>query len=682
MIFSYRQKLILTNCLKSKEAVTVAEMMNLLDTSRRTLFRELKTLNEQLIPFHLELVNIRKKGLSLKGEQEDLDHLASYLDQKDIPYFNKEERQSLLAFKLLTEPASEKLLYYADLFQVSEATISKDLDAITPLFEKDKIQIVRKAGSGISLKADEKNIRRAISSLIHSSLPTQSKQVDFLNSKSLLENVFLSEDESIIHLLNRDILVKVVEVFQEYQSELGFDTYAQSSYIGMIIHLVIAIDRIQKNEAVEQDVELPDSVYTNNSYEVAKSLCHILEKEFDIEIPESEICLVTLHIMGAKSAFKQEWKDYPVDTDEVSTIIDHMIDLFEEPIRTILYNDKDFIHGLQTHLEPTIIRLKNHMPIYNPLLNQIEENYSDLYKKTKVVCEYIENRLDLDMDENEIGFITIHVGAALERNESQRPKRTIHVGVVCASGIGVSALLTARIRKYVSSNIVLHTLSLDDVFHKRFKESELLVSTFSLEMETDLPTIQVDSLLSQQDVVRIKNQLQRIEKLPPNKSKSNQEESFIQRMQKQQEQASYCLQVYNSLELLEVKQSSTISDLIECIPNQEIQKALKAREAKGSAIFEDEGFAMLHASGNGIKDPKVYFLYPNTEKFQSEQLNHIEFVIVLLMEDDQEIHREVFSEISRSLIEKESFVQAIKTRDKYKILEEFDQILSLLLSQS
>ena len=56
----------------------------------------------------------------------------------------------------------KKLYYYSELFGVSEATISADLEAAEEWFEPFNLKIIRKPGYGISIEGREKDFRLAL----------------------------------------------------------------------------------------------------------------------------------------------------------------------------------------------------------------------------------------------------------------------------------------------------------------------------------------------------------------------------------------------------------------------------------------------------------------------------------------------------------------------------------------
>lgn len=158
MIFSTRLARILRILLDHDEMyVSVDELASQLQTSRRTIFRELQHID--LSGYGLELLSRQGKGLQLSGSTAGKKKLADELTTQNIPYINKEERRKLLAYELLRFPEIKKLVYYGNMFSVSEATISNDLDALAPWFDEHQIHLVRTNKNNIRLEGREDDRR-------------------------------------------------------------------------------------------------------------------------------------------------------------------------------------------------------------------------------------------------------------------------------------------------------------------------------------------------------------------------------------------------------------------------------------------------------------------------------------------------------------------------------------------
>lgn len=282
MIYSSRLKKILQICLERDGYVTVDELAACLKTSRRTIFRELQDIDKELEEYHVALLSTQGKGICIEGNREDKAALQKELSTQGIQYLHKEERRNLLIFELLRSDEVQKLLHYANLFQVSEATISNDLDSIEPWFRDYELTLLRKPGVGVEIQGEEASVRMAMTNILQERLWKMEgyEQINYLDSQTLLQKIFLRQGAGIMKMLNQDILERILEVFHTYQHELNLDRYAQTSYIGLIIHLVIAIERILKNDELQEGQEIVGMMKEDVSYAQAQAMAHVLETEF------------------------------------------------------------------------------------------------------------------------------------------------------------------------------------------------------------------------------------------------------------------------------------------------------------------------------------------------------------------------------------------------------------------
>ena len=682
MIYSSRLKKILQVCLLRDEYIKVDVLAELLKISTRTVFREIKDVDKDLEDYGVRLVSKAGKGILVEGSREDKEALLQELQTQEIQYINKEERQNLLIFELLRNDEVEKLLHYANLFQVSEATISNDLDTIEPWFEDYQLHIERKPGKGVELQGEEANFRRAMTEILNRTLQKKEDygSINYLDSQTLLKEIFLSNGSSIMKLLNREILERILDVFHMYQHELNLDRYAQTSYIGLIIHLVIAIDRILKNEELQESPEVIAIVKDDASFAQAKRMAHYLEIEFDIDIPEVEVAFIALHIKGSKTMSAEGIAVEDIDSTPLLELIHEMLSAYDPDIAIYLHQDEQLIHGLLTHLEPTITRLTNQLPIYNPLLTQIKEEYAQLFMQTKEACRQLQKYCSCEVSEDEVGFITMHIGASLERSQqSRKVRRSVRVGVVCASGIGVSALLSARIQKAFPYQTYLQVLSMEEVLRHEVHDCELLISTFAIAFE-DLPVLQVTPLLNREDIANIETKLLELsEREVP--SLSRETTGFREQLNFLKEVSTVSLDLLDRIQLHTLAHDTNIEDMMQWASSHAdgeasvILEDLQDRERKGSVIMKDYAFGLLHARSAGSVYPLMMVLYPDQDYFTNLSDPVCFMLVLLLPKTASRIEQEVLSLLSRGLIEEESYLQAILDRDQNRIEREIEQLL-------
>ncbi len=686
MICSPRLKRILNRTLQLQddEYITIDTLASLLKTSRRTVFRELENVNDLLMPSGLKLESKAGKGIRLTGSPAQKEALAEALCVDDISYVNKEERRKLLAFELLRTQEVRKLIYYANMFQVSESTISHDIEALEPVLNESQIRIHREGKNRIIIQASEARRRNAMMRIVHDQMSLLDTADLASHSDEKLQEIFMNNTpESIMSLLNQDILRRVLQIFSMNRHELNLDRFYQSSYIGLILHLVIAVERILKDESINASQDVLSLIKDDASYEEAKAIAAELEKEFDIEIPEVETAFIAMHLQGSKVTSQKDASGHYEQSPQsrkAARFAEDLIEGFDIPTQMALRHDDQFLQGILTHLEPALIRLENHLPIYNPLLGQLKSQYADLFARTRRAADLLETKYDVQISDEEVGFITMHVGASLERDSLKTIQRPIRLGIVCASGIGVSALLAARVQKQFQARVHVRTLAMEDVRHHNYGGSELLLSTFPLS-ESGIESIQVSPLLSEKDIERIEARLNVHAQNAVFTAQKNQ----IGYPEQLKMISDLCLTQKDILDHLKIVQTESADDLDHLIwkaaasldgDSAAIYHDLLEREKLGSVIAEDYGFAMFHAASEAAVHPQIVLIYPKDETFHTPALEKVRFIAAAVIpKSGSRYQRETMSIISSSLIEDDLFLKTITTRDEKRIK---DQLIILM----
>ena len=111
----------------------------------------------------------------------------------------------------------------------------------------------------------------------------------------------------------------------------------------------------------------------------------------------------------------------------------------------------------------------------------------------------IDNQTLHNLSQDEIGFLTIHFQAAVERSMQQK-----NVIIVCPEGIGFSRLIAHRIERFISSIVIKDIVSLNQLQQIDLKEIDFVISTVPIK-ECAKPVVLVSSFLSEMDIRGINN---------------------------------------------------------------------------------------------------------------------------------------------------------------------------------
>ena len=248
-----RMKQIFQVLLRESAAVSVKYLAEQIGVSRRTVQRELESVNASLKDYDLTFVSKTGVGIRIEGSEEEKERLLAVCSAGgDYDVSNREERRKRLILEILKEKGLRKLYYYSSQFEVSEATISADLEAVEGWLAHYGLTVSRKPGSGIAISGSEESYRRAIRGFIDENIDTKIMREVYGEDGYDISSYKTLKKSNIGQILNNDIVKRVMDCI----TKLGHNkvlTLTENSYVGLIIHLSIAINRIRKNEVIEYD---------------------------------------------------------------------------------------------------------------------------------------------------------------------------------------------------------------------------------------------------------------------------------------------------------------------------------------------------------------------------------------------------------------------------------------------
>ncbi len=671
-----RLKQILLIMLQEEEALPVKELALRIGVSKRTVQRELEYIGSSLKPYSLIFETKTGKGVWLSGEEADKRRLLEELQEADsYDVSNRQERRKRLILEILKEKGLKKLFYYSSQFQVSEATVSTDLEAVEGWLRSHQLVVTRKPGSGIEVSGTEKNYRRAIRAFIEENIDTR-----MLRESYEVHDSFAEQNVGFVgigKILKDDVLKRVVHCIGSV-GDKRILTLTENSYVGLVLHVSIAMSRILKNEIIEQRDDWSKDLIRDEDYRLAEVIVKKLEEEFEVKIPGIETAYICLHIKGAKHQ-SIEWngrRSIEIERKELLDLINEMINVYDSEHAFAMKQDNEFIQGLLAHLQPTFIRLAYDMKISNPVLDEIKSSYPEIFERSRRAAVVLEKQIGKPIPETEIGFLTIHFGAAQVRMEGRKENlRQVFVGIVCASGIGISRLMLSKLEKIFKESIQMEAYGQNDITPYVASKVDFFISSISLK-QLDADVLLVNPLLSDEDIEKIRQKIFHYERIP---RKEQTETKFTVELEQVNILAMQVKTILQYLEVFKVSNDITFEELVSAISRKMspysdrqimIQEDIEERERLGSQIFAEFGFALLHTRSRGVIRPSFCVCVTRDGKmFHDPYFKGISLVIVMLLPVDENIrmNSEILGYISSVLIEDYGFLMTITGGQKEEI---------------
>ena len=494
MDVSSRERQVINFLLNLEKPASVRAIAETLNVSERTVHRDLKGIERILSDFELKLIKKSGVGLFISGGEERKNTLLNEL-QTVSPYgFSSEERQVIILSSLLEMNEPIKLFTLANELKTTIAAITQDLDQLENDIREFDLKLVRKRGYGVQIEGEESGKRAVLSKLISSYMDVF--ELIYQAKENIQKQTKLSmiSDKLVGHVSN-DKLLTVKETVDWSNEELKFKL-TDSAYVGLVVHLALAVERIQKGEGVDISPSYLGEISSTKEYNIAKKMARRLEQSLSLRIPENETVYITMHLLGAKLSANNSIDNGGIDLD-ISFKVRKLIHAIEMNLSVTLPNHDSLERDLLTHLKPAIFRLRKRMNINNPILHEIQKDYSDLFE---IVDEAVSEVFpELAFPEDEIGFIVLHFAAALISAENFH-LRTL---VLCSSGIGTSKILATNLKKHFPEIKETQNISILDLNHMDLSQFDFIVSTVQLQ-KADYDYVLASPMLTEDEVNRIR----------------------------------------------------------------------------------------------------------------------------------------------------------------------------------
>jgi mannitol operon transcriptional antiterminator len=619
MSISSRQRMILDILLAKEQGITIKEIADEVEVSTRTVHRELDEIEQLLETYQLKLVKRAGVGVQVEGDSASKDELRLSLINLTTLDFTADERKILILCFLLSSTEPVKLVSLAYDLKVTPATISHDLDELEGWIRRYDLSLIRRRGYGVELQGSESAKRKAMSSLISENL-NEYELIGLIkeNIQGKSSRNIDSVSEHLLGLIEKEKLIMVENALRNLENELPYPL-ADSAYIGLVIHLSLAMERIKKGERISFDGDHLAELKNTPEFQIAVRILERLKNIFQVDIPDAEVGYITMHLRGAKLRTSQD--DFLLTGNaELMGKVHRLIQYCEENLNVQFEKDSSLLHGLLTHMEPAIFRIKKNMKIRNPLLDQIKTNYEELFSVIQAGVNKVFPQLAVP--EEEIGYLVMHFGASLERsNQKDWDYRAL---IVCSSGIGSSKILATRIDKEIPEINHLKNISLFDIDKIPKGDYDIIISTIPLPMNTN-KYILVSPLLTKEDIQKIKLSLRNVRVF---RSKGEQPFTAIHTQDpvaKLKSLQSYCHHTVNILEGFEFQRIHNPIDTTESILSHICQDLFQKKIIQNKETVVNQLLEREKLSGIGIPNTGMALFHG-----RNEQINRVSFTVYLL----------------------------------------------------
>ena len=659
-MFNEREKLILQILLKNiGEALSIKEIAKATKIKERTLYREIKNLEDSLQRLGIELVKEKSRYI-LKGNVSSLDSSLFETNFEDYAYSTETRLTLILCFLILNEDTSIKDI--SEKLMLSYNTVASTITTIEKILFDYKLTLIRKKGQGIEIEGKEVDRRVLLISLLCNEISDEEFFTRLNNRDILSSNPF-------IKFLNFDLIKKV---FYENKHLDVFNLYTDSSIKKLLISLNVVFLRISYTTEIKEN-------FTAQEYNSIISLLNASKEIVDFDITED---IIQFLIKILKTCRLIEQLSYFNDKYSYTLVykINLLIKYVSEKMNVDFTQDTNLSSGLIAHVESAIKRHQMNLTEENDeLLEFVLKNYNELYLiiKSELLVVFDE----INFNSTELSYIVIHFASSFEQIYR---KNFIRALVICASGIGSSKILGSQIRKNIPEIKNLEYTIPSKVTKSLVNNYDVVIST--IELEQDIDYLLIPTILKEKDISLIQERILASRSFKRNDFVKSENSFNIDKL------GSACQIILKNTEYIVADNTKNNKEILGNIfenstlvinNKEEIVDSLLERHNKNSVVIPNTDIALFHTLDKELAEPFIIICSLNNVLAMKDAMGEeqrVEYFIIMVSPNEQE-YTELLSQISIAILDDKIFGEAITSKNKNFILTKVELILKNYILQ-
>lgn len=685
-----RNKKMILLLLQEDHYITVRDIAEKVNVSSRTVLRELNNIENWFSSRGILLEKKKGNGIRVSLQEKEKEALKNeiQIEQADLIY-SPEQRLTLLKAELLKNSDITKLYTLTRLLDVTEGTISADLDKLGAWMDKFGLKINKKPGLGVYVEGNEISVRSAMISLIY----------EQIHEAELINLIFYEEKESlnldliksginasILDIIDIQHLVRTKQLLKKVEEQLHVQ-FADNSYIALVIRISVTLHRCFMGRFIRDIGLLERDIPDDKLYHMVKEWFVSPENPVSSAVPEEEIRYLVIHIRGAEIQEKQGHKSgQDMQELQIAELTKEMIYIAERETGIYLEDNDKLWRGLAGHLKMALYRMKMHLDIMNPLLEDIKDMYPDLFQTAQKCASFLEERVGIPVPEDEIAYLATHIGAAV-KEEKSNTLPIYRAVVVCTNDIGAAQLLVSEIEQVFPAIRVLSTVSVMDLDIVQLAQLhiDLIIASVDLQV-SEIPFILVNPILNEADKRHIREVLENF--LPENvnygriksaqfKDKLNRLKQYSSSIMQFMDHFLFIWQVAaDNMEALDHFISRSLASAGE--DRIQLEADLQNKEKKGATILGRRGMVLYHVRSAAIGEAGMAVLKlkesVSSPGKEGEMQTADTFIVLSIPADADGCMMEILNEITKKIISSD-FTMILKQCGKEEIVIEMNTIL-------
>lgn len=174
-------------------------------------------------------------------------------------------------------------------------------------------------------------------------------------------------------------------------------------HVALPDHIGFALERLKGGLEIDNPFLEEIRCLYPEAWQPAADGAKLMEKRFGVQIPDSEIGFLTLHLQAARD--RGRLSETIRVTEGVRAAVREMERQLNRPLPR---QSLDYVRFV-THIRFAVQRALTDQPIVNPLNRAIRERLPESFRQAQAVAGTLEKRLNLKLPDDEVAYLAMHV---------------------------------------------------------------------------------------------------------------------------------------------------------------------------------------------------------------------------------------------------------------------------------
>ena len=492
-----RQMAILKLLRKSDRFITVRTIANYFRVSERSIHYDLNMVKSFLQDLDIHLTSMPNKGLMLKLTPKQRVTIKRVLQQATTFVLSGDNLTRALAIRIIFEQTTT-LNRLGLIYKVSRSKIYHYIPDVNDLIKKYGLMLEKKPSKGISIIGNEFDIRCAFGAI----------------ASEFLEKSYIGLNK-LLELFSHEAIDRSTQLIERYERQANIQ-FSDEAKRDLLLNLCFQFRRISDHQYVQYPdteikrlIENPKFPVVEKIFKLFSSLSEantvsggdaLANQPAPVTVPMDEIVYSLNQFKLSKISLPLKNTFLSIDKEAQQASL-YFAREASKVMGVDFTSDDEFIRGLSYHLQVSLYRIKNHLPIENSLTEQVKYKFRFIYEITRKIIIKMERLIDVSFPEDEIAYIAMHLGASYDRHPNHG--FTPSALVICGSGLATSSLLASRLRVMMPEIKIKGPINLASLEHTDISKVDFIVSTVPINFNKK-KVIVVNPLLESNDLAKLR----------------------------------------------------------------------------------------------------------------------------------------------------------------------------------